>query len=50
MILLIPFFFLPVLTATFAVLPRVLGICHLNNTFQCGAEGIVALVFVDSLL
>ena len=43
-------FFLPVLTNIFAVLPRALGICHLNETFNCGAEGLVALVFVDALL
>ena len=27
--------FLPVLTTTFAVLPRALGISHLNKTFHC---------------
>ena len=30
-------FFLPVLTTTFAVLPRALVICHLYKTFHCGA-------------
>ena len=42
--------FLPVLTTTFAVLPRALGISHLNKTFHCSTEGIAALVFVDGLL
>ena len=42
--------FLLVLTTTFAVLLRVLGISHLNKTFHCSAEGLVALVFVDVLL
>ena len=34
--------FLLVLTTTFALLPRVLGISHLNKTLHCGAEGLVA--------
>ena len=42
--------FLLVLTTTFAVLLRVLGISHLNKTFHRGAEGLVALVFVETLL
>ena len=29
---------------------RALGICHLNKTFHCGTEWIVALVFADALL
>ena len=28
-------FFLPVLTTTFAVLPKALGISHLNKAFHC---------------
>ena len=28
----------------------VVNLCHLNKTFHCGAEGLVALVFVDALL
>ena len=42
--------FLPVSTTTTPVLPRALGISHLNQTFHCSAEGLVALVFVDALL
>ena len=42
--------FFPVLTTTFAVLPRALVISHLNKTFHCGAEGLVALTFVDAFL
>ena len=41
--------FLSVLTTTFAVLLRVLGISHLNKTFHCGEEGLVALASVDAI-
>ena len=43
--------FLPVLITTLALLPRMLGISHLNKTFRCSAEGLIAYqMFVDALL